>query len=91
MSISRRSILLRAKAKGHSIKRDGIQNYISSLRDLLLEEFKLSDEFSKGALETIASDLTYKVHGMMKGGSSGSRTGIGRVLSDSSSHKVHLD
>ena len=88
MSISRRSLLLRAKAKGHSIKKDGFKNYISSIRDLLLEEFELSDEFSKGALQDIASDLVYKVHDRMKG-PNGTITGIDRVLSKAG-YKVHL-
>ena len=88
MSISRRSIILRAKAKGHSIRKQGIQTYISSLRDLLLEEFELSDEFSKGALHDIASDLAYKVHDRMKG-PNGTITGIDRVVSKAG-YKVHL-
>ena len=88
MSISRRSIILRAKAKGHSIRKHGIQTYISSLRDLLLEEFNLSDDFSKGALQEIASDLAYKVHDRMKG-PNGTFTGIDRVLSKAG-HQVHL-
>ena len=86
MSISRRSIFERLKAKGHSI---GDQDFIVTVRDFLMEEFARTDDHSKEALEAIAKKLTESVRDLMKGtGPNKSRTGIDRLLGRSR-NKVH--
>ena len=86
MSISRRSIFQRLKAKGHSIKDE---DFIDHVRDFLMEEFGRTDNDSKEALHGIARKLKDKVSDMMKGPKgSRSRTGIERVL-ESGRHTVH--
>ena len=86
MSISRRSIFQRLKAKGHSIKDE---DFVDRVRDFLMEEFGRTDNDSKEALHSIARKLKDKVSDMMKGPKgSRSRTGIERVL-ESGRHTVH--
>ena len=87
MSISRRSIFERLKAKGHSI---GDQDFILKVRDFLMEEFGRTDDYSKEALEAIAKKMVESVRDLMKGGTgpNKSRTGIDRLLGRSR-NKVH--
>ena len=86
MSISRRTIFERLKAKGHSI---GDQDFILKVRDFLMEEFGRTDDQSKEALEAVAKKMTESVRDLMKGtGPNKSRTGIDRLLGRSR-NKVH--